>query len=245
MTEILHSYGKLLQTVEEWFRRSVEQTGASVACRSGCSECCRALFDITLLDACYLKSGFDKLSSIQKEAALARAKDRLFLLQSAWPEFDAPYLLNHRPDEEWAQLMPEDDETPCALLDSDGRCLVYEHRPMTCRLHGMPLVDVSGEVFFEEWCSLNFVGEDPLQREDLRWEFDRLFSDELQLFRKFTEQLLGIPVNELDTFIPTALLIDFAGYDWQKLTGEGGFIERMSKISSTALELPSPGDLLP
>jgi Fe-S-cluster containining protein len=192
----------------------------AISCRSGCSACCRGLFDITLLDAAYLKSGFDKLSQGVREEVLAIAKGRAGGLQKFWPEFAEPYLLNYRPEEEWEELMPDDDETPCPLLGSDGRCLVYEHRPMTCRLHGLPLVDVSGEVMHDEWCTLNFDGEDPLKREELRWEFTRLFRDELGLFQQFTERLIGAPINELDTFIPTALLIDFARFDWRRWEAE-------------------------
>jgi hypothetical protein len=52
---------------------------------------------------------------------------------------------------------------------------------------------------------------------ELRWEFRRTFEEEIRLFRTFTARLLGAPVNELDTFIPTALLIDFGGIDWKTL----------------------------
>jgi hypothetical protein len=88
---------------------------------------------------------------------------------------------------------------------------------MTCRLHGLPLVDVTGEVMDDACCSLNFVGsvgaihELPL----LRHEFIRLFEAELSLFKLFTAKLLKQEFNELDTLIPAALLIDFARFDWE------------------------------
>ena len=215
MHDILVRYGILLEEVDEWFIHAAGLAGPDLSCRKGCSACCRGLFDITLLDACYLKSGFDKLDMGNRKAVLARAEDRLFSLRSFWPEFAPPYILNYRPEEEWEELMPEEDETPCALLGDDGRCLVYEHRPMTCRLNGVPLVDISGEVFYDEWCTLNFIGKDPLHQENLRWKFREHFQSELNLFRLFSERLLGRPVNELDTFIPTALLIDFEKFDWR------------------------------
>jgi len=215
MKYILNSYGLLLQEVDEWFKRAAAASGAAVSCRQGCSACCRGLFDITLLDACYLKSGFDKLDIVTQKTVLARAGDRLSSMRMLWPEFAAPYVLNYRPEEDWEILMPEEDETPCVLLGANGRCLVYDHRPMTCRLNGIPLVDTSGEVFFEEWCTLNFVGLDPLSEERLRWGFRSHFREELGDFHLFTDLLLGRAVNELDTFIPTALLIDFENFDWR------------------------------
>lgn len=216
MQEILNRYKALFQGVDEWFGRIADQCGPAVVCGAGCAQCCRGLFDITLLDAFYLKSGYDKLDTDTKKAVTARAEDRLLYIQSVWPEFLPPYTLNYRPDKEWQEVMQADDETPCVLLGADGRCLAYDHRPMTCRLHGVPLIDVSGDVMDDQWCTLNFTGEDVLANEGLRWEFRKLFQEELFLFHQFTTELLGTPRNELDMFIPTALLLDFSTFDWKK-----------------------------
>ena len=178
--------------MDEWFGRVVRQCHPRIACCTGCAECCRSLFDITLLDAFYLKSGFETLDVDVKKAVAARAEDRLVSLQSVWPEYESPFLLNHRPDEDWLELMPEDDETPCVLLDADGSCLLYDYRPMTCRLHGVPLIDASGEIMHDEWCTLNFTGANPLELAELRWEFRRLFQEELGIFRRFSDKLVGI-----------------------------------------------------
>jgi Fe-S-cluster containining protein len=216
MDDILAHYGLLLKEVDEWFAHASRLTGSDVSCRKGCSACCRGLFDITLLDACYLANGFVELDALKKKTVLSRAKGRLLSLQTIWPELTEPYILNYRPEADWDELMPEEDETPCVLLGDDGKCLVYDYRPMTCRLNGIPLVDHSGEVFFEDWCTLNFIGRDPLAIKELRGEFRRIFADELRLFQQFTYLICNQQLNELDTFIPTALLIDFAGFDWLK-----------------------------
>ena len=213
--DILVSYGLLLQEVDEWFGRCHNAHPEAIVCRRGCAECCRSLFDITLLDACYLKKGFDGLPSTVRKTTLIKARKQLHRLRAIWPDLDSPYILNYRHEEEWHELMPDDDETPCLLLGADGRCLVYDHRPMTCRLHGIPLLDSSGEVMHDEWCTLNFAGLDPLSMPELQWEFRRHFEAELSLFRVFTDKLLGKRVSELDTFIPLALLQDFTGFDWR------------------------------
>jgi Fe-S-cluster containining protein len=185
------------------------QQGAHIACRAGCSGCCRGLFDITLLDAWYLKTGFDRLDQGVRETVLEKCRERLAWMRERWPELDVPYLLNYRHEDDWELLMPEEDETPCVLLSASGGCLLYDHRPMTCRLHGIPVVDSSGEAFYDEWCTLNFTAVDPLQMPELRGEFNRLFKDELALFKGFTSVLLQQEFNELDTFIPLALLMEF------------------------------------
>lgn len=217
MDDLLEEYQNLLARIDAWFDRSLATAGPrQIACARGCSGCCRGLFDITLLDAFLLQQGFGTLPASIREDSIEKSRRRLGELRGRWPGFAAPYLLNALPDEEWTE-MPEDDETPCPLLGAGGACLVYPWRPMTCRLHGLPNIDVSGESFSDEWCTKNFPDVDPLGLTELRWEFRRTFEEEIRLFREFTARLLGAPVNELDTFIPTALLIDFAGTDWKAL----------------------------
>ena len=214
MEVILKKYGELLASVDRWFASCVGHVGAEISCGTGCSECCRGLFDITLLDAWYLRHGFEMLDKSIRAVALEKAEQRRVILQGAWPEFTVPYILNYRPEADWEQLMPEDDDTPCPLLSENGTCLVYGYRPMTCRLHGLPMVDVSGEVLHDEWCTLNFPRISPLELRQLRWQFTRLFRSELDIFRIFTSDVFNKSFNELDTFIPTALLVDYPNFDW-------------------------------
>lgn len=208
MDTLLDRYGALLREVDDWFRRSLEQHHELIACRNGCSECCRGLFDITLLDALYLKHGFDMLPEPLKTELVREASRRLELLTGVNPAFVEPWLLNGISEDEWDALMPEEDETPCLLLSDTGGCLVYDYRPMTCRLNGIPLIDVSGEELFDEWCTLNFTGEDPRHFRDLRFAFTELFTRELLLFRELVHTLTGTARNEVDLFIPAAVVME-------------------------------------
>ncbi|GFO69830.1 hypothetical protein GMLC_34090 [Geomonas limicola] len=216
MERTVQNYLELLQQIDRWFALSIERYPELIACQGGCSGCCRSLFDITMLDAYLLKLGFDALTAETREKVLVKCRARLELMRQQWPEFRHPFVVNERPEEDWELLMPDEDETPCVLLDANGRCLVYENRPMTCRLHGLPLVDVTGEVLHDEWCTLNFTESDPLELEGLRAPFDTMIRREVALVRDFTQALLGKRISELDTFIPTALLVDFAGLDWHE-----------------------------
>jgi Fe-S-cluster containining protein len=208
MNSLLDQYGVLLSEVDAWFRGCLEQFPNQIACRNGCSECCRGLFDITLLDAFYLKRGLDRLAEPQKAGMARAAAKRLESLSQVNPDFVEPWLLNGIPEEDWDELMPEEDETPCLLLAESGGCLVYEHRPMTCRLNGIPLIDLSGEELFDEWCTLNFVEVDPRQLAELRFGFTGLFASELLLFQRLVHHLTGSVLNEVDLFIPAAVILD-------------------------------------
>jgi Fe-S-cluster containining protein len=207
--EIVRQYQALLATVDDWFAGCKAAYDSQIRCAAGCSACCRGLFDITLLDAFLLQTGVARLPAWRQAAIRAKAEDRLSQLRADWSGLDHPYLLNHLPDELWTE-MPEDDETPCPLLGEDGACLVYAHRPMICRTHGLPNLDIGGESFSDLCCTLNFPGAGPLYPGGLRWPFRRAFEKELALCGAFTRHLLGVSLREADTFIPLALLIDFS-----------------------------------
>lgn len=217
---LLEEYRLLLAAIDDWFSRCQAAFPEEIACGEGCSECCRGLFDITVLDAALLKSGFDGLPEDVKAAISVKAEGQVVTIRSLWPEFSHPFTINHRSEEEVEELLASDNDTPCLLLDDNGRCRLYEYRPMTCRLHGLPLIDVSAEVMESEWCTKNFTDIDPLELESLRGGFKELFYKEAAMGRCFTTELLGRAVGELDTFIPTALLIDFTGFDWRKWYSE-------------------------
>ena len=208
MDDILDRYESLLGEVDGWFEACLSRHAGLIACHRGCSACCRGLFDITLLDALCLKRGFDRLPLRVQESVQMKAVARIVELTNRWPEFTRPWTLNHIPEQTWDEMMPEDDEIPCPLLSADGTCLVYAQRPMTCRLNGIPLIDTNGEVLFDEWCTLNFQGCDPMELEGIRHSFNELFTQELLLFRELTRRLFGTAVSELDTIIPAAVFLD-------------------------------------
>ena len=215
---ILQRYRALLTNLDHWFAAKQVEMPKDIVCADGCSGCCRGLFDISLLDARLLRTGFDQLPAAIRAGVIAKAETRRAELQARWPDFAPPYLLNHMDDSSWTE-MPEDDLIPCPLLDPAGRCLVYADRPMTCRLHGLPQIDKNGEIFLGEWCSRNFTGLDPLAMESLRHDFQQLFTEEFTLLRTFAKELCGLDCAELDTFIPLAVLIDFEGFDWNGWAG--------------------------
>ncbi|HEY5973909.1 MAG TPA: YkgJ family cysteine cluster protein, partial [Geobacteraceae bacterium] len=204
-----------LAQVDVWFSGCMASLPNQIVCGRGCSGCCRGLFDITLLDGALLAEGFAQLSETVRNDVLAKAAERLAGLEKLWPELAPPFTLNHRPEADWERLMPDDDETPCPLLANDGSCLVYTHRPLTCRLHGLPHVDLSGAIMHDEWCTENFATTDPLIIPALRGDFRSIFTEEVQLGRQFTRHLLGEEVRELDTLIPLALLVDIQGFPWR------------------------------
>ncbi|MCK7497011.1 MAG: hypothetical protein MZW92_43560 [Comamonadaceae bacterium] len=151
-----------------------------LACRKGCSACCRGLFDITLLDAFLLREGFAQLPPRAPVNRCWPAAGR------AWPSCScagrscSPLPAQRPPRRQLDRRCRKSDETPCPLLGDDGLCLVYPFRPMTCRLHGLPNIDLSGEDFSTD--SVHPPPRRPAQPcppTILRWPFREAFSREI------------------------------------------------------------------
>jgi hypothetical protein len=87
---------------------------------SGCPDsCCRTRFHHhTWLEYLYLREGFGKLSAGRQTDI--RAKAAAWLAQCEQPG------------------APGAELRPMCPLNSEGRCQMYAHRPMICRLHGIP-----------------------------------------------------------------------------------------------------------
>jgi len=115
-----------------------------VSCGEGCSDCCHALFDLTFIEALYLNHQFNKAfpPGPARDAVLERAnkadRDAAKLKRKAF-----------RADEQGDSTKDilesiARERIRCPLLGEDDRCVLYRHRPITCRLYGVPL-EIGGE----------------------------------------------------------------------------------------------------
>lgn len=138
--------GILLQRVDAQMAHAYALGGAHLACRPGCSECCIGPFGINALEAWRLRRGLERLRRSDAAAAEgieARARAVRQRLGVGFPG-----------NPESGELVPDDalveafldrhGDVPCPVLNEAGHCLLYEHRPITCRSYGPP-VCIGGE----------------------------------------------------------------------------------------------------
>lgn len=138
LTPFFERYAQQAREADALFERVRAEYPDLVICREGCSSCCHALFDLSLVEALYLNAEFQKRVPMGNERAAildaadtadrqaARIKRKVFKESQAGRESNE--ILT-----EVAAI-----RLRCPLLGKDDRCIMYEARPITCRLYGVP-----------------------------------------------------------------------------------------------------------
>jgi len=130
-------YEALLKTADDIFNQVAEKYPQEVNCKQGCADCCYALFDLTLVEALYMKHHFDRcFEGLEREKRLEIANriDRQLykIKRRAYKELEAG-----RSEEDILNELAE-KKIRCPLLNEQDLCDLYAHRPITCRFYGIP-----------------------------------------------------------------------------------------------------------
>ena len=156
---------------------TTERSGAWLACKPGCHQCCVGVFAISQLDAHNLREALSLADPIVADRIRTRAVASRARLTPDLPGDPATGLLFTQPHHEAAFTDFANDE-PCPVLDpATGTCDLYASRPVPCRTFGPPVRDEDGHLTV---CELCFV--DAPEQEVERCEMDqtwRPLEDEL------------------------------------------------------------------
>lgn len=126
-------FESLLREIHTLFSRMREEYPEEVRCVQGCVDCCHACFDVSFIEALYI---YDHLAGVRDAAAMNRAIDRA---EKAREELEARLLpLGENPDPELILGHMSRWRIGCPLLAADNTCLLYDYRPVTCRVYGLP-----------------------------------------------------------------------------------------------------------
>jgi Fe-S-cluster containining protein len=130
-------YVALRTAVDAAVARVAERYPLAVRCGKGCADCCHALFDLTLIEALYLqRAARERIQAGAWERLLERAnradRQAYKIKRKAFAEQQQGVSTNEVLEQVASQRVR------CPLLDEGDCCLLYDSRPITCRVYGVP-----------------------------------------------------------------------------------------------------------
>ncbi|MFO8084399.1 MAG: YkgJ family cysteine cluster protein [Desulfobacterales bacterium] len=131
------NYKKLVEAADKVFEEIKTKYPDCVTCKIECSDCCHALFDIGFVEAFYINKKFrEKFKGAELDLLLEKANrtDRQVhkLKKNAYKEYK-----DGKDETAIIEEMAE-KRIRCPMLNESDRCDIYEFRPITCRLYGVP-----------------------------------------------------------------------------------------------------------
>ncbi len=139
LSAIFTRYEALVAETDALFAHVRNNFPDCVICAQGCSDCCHALFDLSLVEAMYLNAKFmESLEHGRKRSdVLSRAAD----LDRKLVRMKRDFYKETKDGKSAEEIMHEAAlvRVPCPLLDEENACILYDCRPITCRLYGIPL----------------------------------------------------------------------------------------------------------
>jgi len=130
---LLRSYELLADQADRAFEKTKQEYGSSMACELHCSDCCHAVFGLFLIEAANLKQHFDELDINEKKETLMRCGETERGLKRLEKKLEL-----HGEDREMQFSILARERIRCPLLRENNECALYEHRPITCRVYGIP-----------------------------------------------------------------------------------------------------------
>ncbi len=133
-SKLFEAYKDIVSKSDKAFERMQKEYGSLINCKIHCSDCCHAIFGLFLIEAAYIKRHIEELPPDEKEKLIERAKESekdLINLQEK--------LKSVRGDHSKETQIFARVRVRCALLNDDEECILYPHRPITCRVYGIPI----------------------------------------------------------------------------------------------------------
>ena len=135
---VFKKYEAFVTQLDDVFESVRQQYPDGVQCKLECSDCCHALFDLSLVEALYINARF--LENVSGER-------KLKILEKANKSDRRIYQLKHKAyksvaagekSEEQVLFEMAAERVRCPLLNDENQCVMYAYRPATCRLYGIP-----------------------------------------------------------------------------------------------------------
>lgn len=133
-SQLFARYEQFCRAADAAFEQVAAQHPEAVRCERGCTDCCHALFGLFPVEAAYLRAHFARLESGRREEVYRRAAQAAAQLA----RFEAMLKEAHGADPTMQAQALSRERIRCPLLNKEGDCVLYAHRPVTCRVYGIP-----------------------------------------------------------------------------------------------------------
>ena len=140
LDDLFSKYVLETRKADHLFHTIQEKYPLSVKCRIHCCDCCHAVFGVFPIEAAYINYHFNHLErkirrdvlrrAEKAEADVLRAKDKLKAFDDK-PQMKVYGLGKQR--------------VRCPLLTEREECVLYEKRPIICRIYGVPFSLMTGD----------------------------------------------------------------------------------------------------
>lgn len=137
-------YLPLLRQLDAWQADTAEAYPGIILCRPGCHACCHGPFDISVADAELIREAVAALPDPVRTAVGVRAAAQTARMRQSAPDLGVTLDVSLLSEQTLDGLCEAMAEEPCPCLDEAGRCLIYEARPMVCRVMGLGLRTTDG-----------------------------------------------------------------------------------------------------
>lgn len=143
LTTILPAMRKLSAAMMGIAETEKAKHGSKVSCRLGCAHCCHHLIPISLAEAKAISVALERLPPPRQKAIRKRFESTLVALEEGkllGPKGDEPRTaLQSEADSDASEMWSDVNQRyfsmhlPCAFLDEQNKCSIYEERPFVCR----------------------------------------------------------------------------------------------------------------
>ena len=132
--EIFSKYATEARKADYLFHSIQEKYPLSVKCRIRCSDCCHAIFGVFPIEAAYINYHFNRMERRVKRDVLRRAEKAETEVIKAKDKLHQAF--EDKPDMKVFGLGKQ--RVRCPFLTEKKECVLYDRRPIICRVYGVP-----------------------------------------------------------------------------------------------------------
>ncbi len=137
-TQTFEKFENLMGEIEKGIHKIKEAFPQEIGCQKKCSDCCFAVFDLSLIESVYLNYRFFKTKNKEKqEAILEKAMTADRQAYRIKRNLNKMLTQGKQTEQEVLSLLSQ-ERIECPLLNQNSLCALYEFRPITCRVYGVP-----------------------------------------------------------------------------------------------------------